>query len=515
MTNPIAAILSFTGDRSVLTDLRLDRTDGLAAALGADRATKPERLAALAWQRWGESALDRLDGDYALAVSDTRGIALVRDPIGQRPLFFAVDDDRVAVASTPRAVNALLGRRDAPDPSRLRAHLLGHAPLDGSTFFAGVGQVEPGEIVRIAASGGISRRYHWRPDVRTRRHDDYPDELRALLDAAVRERSEPQGIAAHLSAGLDSSAITAMAAALGAPLDAFTAAPALPVHAWLPGRIADESGLAALVARRYPAIRHHVVRPDRHAFDLFDFAWDAFEQPLPNPANAGWVDAINRAARDIGRSTMLIGQFGNFGFSAAGAMPGGLRARLARWRQPAGEVSPFLAKPPRRAPPSFPLGPIEAIRRIDPGTYAHGTRIGWGIDLRDPTADRRLIEFCLTVPHDEFSRGGERRSLARRAVAGLLPPELLAEKRRGYQAADWLQQLIARAGQARDLIESFATDPLAADLLDIAALRRAADALAMAVNAPETERLYRSHFLRALATGDFIARANRSLMITS
>lgn len=515
MTNPIAAILSVTGDQSFLTDLRLDRTDDLADALGADRTTQPEQLVTLAWQRWGDTALDHLDGDYALAISDVHGIALVRDPIGQRPLFFAVDGDRVAVASAPRAVNALLGRRDTPDPIRLRAHLLGQTPLDGSTFFAGVHQVDPGEIVRIAANGRIIRRYHWRPDVRPGHRDDYPGELRALLDAAVRERSESQGIAAHLSAGLDSGAITAMAAAPGTPVDAFTAVPALPVHAWLPGRFADESALAALVAARYPAIRHHVVRPDRHAFDLFDLAWDAFEQPLPNPANAGWVDAINRAARNLGRSAMLIGQFGNFGFSAAGAMPGGLRARLARLRQPAGEISPFLARPPRRAPPSFPLGPIEAIHRIDPGTYAHGTKIGWGIDLRDPTADRRLIEFCLTVPHNEFSRGGERRSLARRAVAGLLPPELLAEKRRGYQAADWLQQLIARAGQARDLIENFATDPLAADLLDIAALRRAADALPAAVNASETERLYRSHFLRALATGDFIARANRSLMIAS
>ena len=512
MTNAIAGIVLLDSDAPTgFADVRLDRPDELADALGIDRDTAPEELILSAWRREGEDALARIDGDYALVVRDAPSLALARDPLGQRPLFFAVDDDSVAVASTPRTVNMLLGRRDAPDPHRLRAYLLGHAPGDGSTFFAGVQQVEPGEIVRIAPNGAIKRSWHWRPTTRRDRDRiDYPAELGTLLKRGVRDRTPAGGVATHLSAGLDSGAVTAMAATLGAPVDAFTAVPALPVDAWMPGRFADESALAALVASRFPDIRHHVVRPDRHAFDLLDLGWEAFEQPLPNPANAGWVDAINRAARDLGQSVMLIGQFGNFGFSAAGMARSGWRARLAGLRQPPGDISPFLANPPRRSRPAIPRGPVDVLRRIDPGSYVHGTVRGWGIDLRDPTADRRLLEFCLTIPPGEFMRDGVRRSLARRAVGGLLPPELLTETRRGYQSADWLQQLAARAGQARDIIENFATDALAADLLDIAALRRAADALPAATNSPETERRYRSHFLRALATGDFIARANRS-----
>ena len=43
---------------------------------------------------------------------------------------------------------------------------------------------------------------------------------------------------------------------------------------------------------------------------------------------------------------------------------------------------------------------------------------GWQLDFRDPTYDRGIVEFCLTVPLEEFLRGGQLRSLARRAMVG-------------------------------------------------------------------------------------------------
>ncbi|MGN6818353.1 MAG: asparagine synthase-related protein, partial [Sphingomonas sp.] len=472
-----------------------------------------ETLIYAAWQRWDEGALVRFDGDYAIAVRDpARGeMVLARDPVGQRPWFFAVEGGRVAVASMPRAVNALLGRRAVPDAARLIEHLMGRAPADGSSFFAGVLQVEPGEIVRIARNGAVARHHHWNPEThraRWRAGVDYPGRLRALLDDAVDSRCDG-AIAAHLSAGIDSNAVTAAAARDGRAVDAFTAIPASPATTCPPDRLADESAIAALLAGQHPSIRHHVVRPDAHAVDLLDLAWNAFEQPMPNPANFGWVAAINDAARDLGHSVMLIGQFGNFAFSAPRATATGARAMLAALRRSPARPSPFLAARHCANATDDPPDPLRPFRRVNPGPHIHGTWRHWGIELRDPTAARRLVEFCLTAPARTLSEGGETRLLARRALAGLLPAATLSEPRRGYQAADWLPQLAARADRARDIIEGFARDGLAADLLDIAALRRAADALPDALPSPATEFTYRNHFLRALATGDFIARANR------
>src|SRR5439155_11182972 len=80
---------------------------------------------------------------------------------------------------------------------------------------------------------------------------------------------------------------------------------------------------------------------------------------------------------------------------------------------------------------------LASINWIDPGNYNKGTLGGWGIDVRDPTADRRLIEFCLSVPTEQFFRGGVLRALGRDALADRVPPEVLNETRRGLQAADW------------------------------------------------------------------------------
>src|SRR5207249_2791570 len=77
------------------------------------------------------------------------------------------------------------------------------------------------------------------------------------------------------------------------------------------------------------------------------------------------------------------------------------------------------------------------LRRIDLGNYIKGALGGWGVDLRDPTADVRLIEFCLSVPTEQFFRDGVNRALARRALADRLPPAVVEEQRKGYQGVDW------------------------------------------------------------------------------
>jgi asparagine synthase (glutamine-hydrolysing) len=49
-------------------------------------------------------------------------------------------------------------------------------------------------------------------------------------------------------------------------------------------------------------------------------------------------------------------------------------------------------------------------------------------ETRYPYLDQRLVEFLTSIPLEQLLRPGERRSLMRRALAGLLPPELLARR---------------------------------------------------------------------------------------
>lgn len=65
-----------------------------------------------------------------------------------------------------------------------------------------------------------------------------------------------------------------------------------------------------------------------------------------------------------------------------------------------------------------------------------------GIIFRDPTADVRIIEFCLRVPTEQYVRGGVDRRLIRYSMKGLIPESIRMNiDQRGVQASDWIDRL--------------------------------------------------------------------------
>ncbi|HEX8448697.1 MAG TPA: asparagine synthase-related protein, partial [Allosphingosinicella sp.] len=160
---------------------------------------------------------------------------------------------------------------------------------------------------------------------------------------------------------------------------------------------------------------------------------------------------------------------------------------------------------PRRDPHETRLW---ALRRVDVGNYNKGYLAGWGIDVRDPTADRRLIEFCLTVPTDQYLRGGVRRALARTAFADRLPAKIIDETLKGYQAPDWHVDLVDGRGELKDEIGRIAACTEAADTLDHGSMRQLVDAMPSGDwHKGETTQKYRLSLLRGVSAGHFIRKA--------
>jgi asparagine synthase (glutamine-hydrolysing) len=149
-----------------------------------------------------------------------------------------------------------------------------------------------------------------------------------------------------------------------------------------------------------------------------------------------------------------------------------------------------------------------ALTRTDLGTFNKGTLAGWGIDSRDPTVDRRVIEFCLQIPPRAWFRDGEPRALARLAWADRLPGPVISEKRRGLQAADWGARIGLAGDRLAAEIESIAACDAARQVLDVERMR------ALARNwpdqdwhRPELVVEYRLLLLRAISAGHFLRRA--------
>jgi len=107
------------------------------------------------------------------------------------------------------------------------------------------------------------------------------------------------------------------------------------------------------------------------------------------------------------------------------------------------------------------------------GRISHPLGSAFGLEVRDPTADVRLIEFCMGVPDEQYVYEGGERMLLRRAMDGLLPSEVQWNIRRGKQAADGTFRLLDHVGEADTVLDRLGASSTAASYLDIGAMRRA------------------------------------------
>jgi asparagine synthase (glutamine-hydrolysing) len=126
-----------------------------------------------------------------------------------------------------------------------------------------------------------------------------------------------------------------------------------------------------------------------------------------------------------------------------------------------------------------------------------------GVELRDPHADRRLLEFLLAVPEPMFCQGGVPRSFARRVLADRLPREILDERRYGAHAVTWFRSLDARRERIVADIERLEASPLAGRLIDLPRLKRL---LAQWPRDPQAAERRAPEYRLALARGVHVGR---------
>jgi len=92
---------------------------------------------------------------------------------------------------------------------------------------------------------------------------------------------------------------------------------------------------------------------------------------------------------------------------------------------------------------------------------------GYQMDVRDPTADARLLELCVGIPDVQFASAGLDRWLMRRAMQGLLPPEVQWNRASGRQGADLPLRLRADAPEVEAAIAEIAASSAASEYVDV------------------------------------------------
>jgi asparagine synthase (glutamine-hydrolysing) len=132
---------------------------------------------------------------------------------------------------------------------------------------------------------------------------------------------------------------------------------------------------------------------------------------------------------------------------------------------------------------------------------AHGAACG--LEVRDPTTDVRLLEFCFGIPDEIHTHHGGERMLVRQAMKGLLPPEVQWNMVRGRQAADVALRLLDHRDEMEATLSGLESTPIVAEYLDLAALRAAWQALQAEVT-PQTAAKATTLLLRGVMAGLFL-----------
>jgi asparagine synthase (glutamine-hydrolysing) len=485
------------------------------------------------WERFGPESLEMLIGDFAIAAfcGADRKLILCRDTTGQRPLFFAQRGNAVVFASMPSGILAVEGWHRGFDQASLSRALLDIPLESAATCFAGIKRVPPGCAV-VFTDVSTTTQPLWTPnydELRLANDSDYAEQYRSLLNLAVeaRMRRPDGGVASHLSSGFDTSAVATTAARLMDPGDHLTAVTAAPPQGFFihppRGRFADESAVAARTAAACN-MRHIVVRSSGSLAERIRSQAQVYQDPVRNLINAGWLQATETAARDAGASVLLCADLGNLTINAGGLRvladirrrnglaPWWKEARLVARRQDVRWRGILFNSFAPSLPDWLRLGLIDVFQdskdradltflrhehsamidrgekdmfrpsgdtyrdrwrylgMLDYGTNRKGSAAESGIETRDPLSDRRLIDFSLRLPRNQLLANGESRPLAKRALADRVPPEVLHLRKRGYQSADWFNQLDRNA--FAEMIEEIAPCHSVQELVDIPRLKQ-------------------------------------------
>ncbi|MCP3857246.1 MAG: hypothetical protein GY698_21365 [Actinomycetia bacterium] len=480
-------------------DLDLVERSSLAGALGLARGTDQQQLIVAAWRRWGSATPVHLNGQFSFAVWQGGMLTLVRDHFGLTPLVYGQTPEGFVVGGDVRVALQADGISTDIDTDVLATVFLTGHPHHwntlGATCFGDLKALKPAHRVEVGPHATTESRY-WDPRDVTVRRDKDPAALvesfrDLLIDAVAQVTPADGGLVAHLSGGLDSSGIAAIATRVRR--EAGAADPL--TLSWSPGpehSRTKEHDRAESVADQYGLELEYapVTVEDR----IEQFYRDRTRDPGGMVASEA---APMRIAAQRGASVVLSGWGGDelASFSGRGLIVGEL-ARTGRWAPLAAMAlreqrgwrtlaSGLIHKPHRgftesakrtleqkrqhaltngswlkrdvlaeATLPDEPTGTKQAheymamllnlghlgIRGVDWGREAapHGIR------YRYPLLDKRVVEFSLGVPTQMLlNREGRRRWILASALEGIVPDAV----RFGVKQEEALNELRQRTGR--------------------------------------------------------------------
>ncbi|ROT44027.1 asparagine synthase (glutamine-hydrolyzing) [Pusillimonas sp. NJUB218] len=220
-------VLSYNGEVYNYLELRAE----LEAAGYWFRSKTDTEVVLNAFAHWGNNALLRFNGMFALAIFDRkeRKLLLARDRYGVKPLYYAQQGNVFSFGSEQKAITAHPKFRRALDKAALLEYFTFQNIFTDRTLLEGVKLLPAGHFAQVDLERGgrltLTRYwdYRFREPERAKDKQAYVEELDRLFTQAVnRQLVSDVELGAYLSGGMDSGSITAVAAQSFPNLKTFT-----------------------------------------------------------------------------------------------------------------------------------------------------------------------------------------------------------------------------------------------------------------------------------------------------
>jgi asparagine synthase (glutamine-hydrolysing) len=479
--SPCGAVITWDG--------RLDNRADLLMKLGeVVRVDAPDVvIVSAAYERWAASCFGQLIGDWALSIWEpqNRRLLLARDVMGVRPLFYRVHADHVVWSTV---LDSLILPFHGPLTlcQEYLAGWLSYFPAAHLTPYREISAVPPSCYIEFMPAGPRTCKY-WGfvgdRQIRCGTDTEYEEQFRHVFTTAVRRRLRSNApVIAELSGGMDSTSIVCVADELIACGE--TGTPRLDTLSCY-----DDSEPNWNERPYFEAVENRRGRTG-YRRNLNEDA-DNLRQPspahvVPCPASLCGGDLeLENILLQSGARVILSGMGGD---EVTGGVPtplpeladllararfGQLAKRLTAWAlnkhvpwfhllwgslrvflpvslgnscviQPAPWIRSTFAKENREALYSYPrrlrlFGPlpsfqeamlvVEMLRRQ---LSCQPPSCQPPFEKRYPYLDRDLLEFLFAIPREQHVRPGQRRSLMRRALRGIVPDVILDRRRKAF-----------------------------------------------------------------------------------
>ncbi|KUG03904.1 asparagine synthetase [hydrocarbon metagenome] len=425
-----------------------------------------------AYIEWGVDCVERFNGIYAFGIwnEEEQSLFLARDRLGVKPLFYHLCSSQLLFASEPKAILIHPALKAEVDQEGLAEILfMGPSRTPGHGIFKGMKELKPGSWMLYKADHMMIKKY-WslKSFIHNDSLDDTAERLRDLFCSSVKKQLiADRTLCTMLSGGLDSSAITAVAAGVYTyshdVLHTFSVDYADNARFYMPNQFETSSDNPWIQqVSNFLHTRHNsIVLDNRELAATLEPALLANDMPDMTDINS----SLYLFCREV-KNHAAVALSGECADEILGGYPwfhdaDVIKTRGFPWIRMLPERSRFLSSGLQQhltgedyvrekyleAIKEVPAleGEPEWDARMREISYLNITRfmqtlldrkdrmsMANGLEVRVPFADHELVQYVWNIPWQMKNYGGMAKGILRKALTGILPAPVLERRKSPY-----------------------------------------------------------------------------------